>query len=167
MVVLAVAMMQKVKVEEIWVAFGTGKRFKYIAIHELHHSLGPRKAITLPFFHAFTGCDTVSYFHSKGKKTCWKIWNLLDEATTSFEALLKNPMTFEAHMPTIERFVVLLYDRASADMDVNAARRILFAQKGREIDKIPPTRDALVLHTKRAIIQTSYCLHQSEASLTR
>ena len=72
-VVLAVAMMQKVKVEEIWVAFGTGKRFKYIAIHELHHSLGPRKAITLPFFHAFTGCDTVSYFHSKGKKTCWKI----------------------------------------------------------------------------------------------
>ena len=84
---------------------GQEKRFKYIAIHELHHRLGARKAITLPFFHASTSCDTVSYFHSKGKKTCWKIWNLLDEATTSFEALLKNPMTFEAHMPTIEHLL--------------------------------------------------------------
>ena len=27
----------------------------------------------LPFFHALTGCDTVSAFHGKGKRTAWEI----------------------------------------------------------------------------------------------
>lgn len=65
---------------------------------------------------------------------------------------MKHPETLEKHMPTLERFVVLMYDRASPETAVDKARKIMFAQRGRELDKIPPTRDALVLHTKRAIM---------------
>ena len=128
-------------------------------------SFSPGKAIALPFFHAFTGCDTVSYFHSKGKKSCWKVWHVMDEATEAFNELLRHPETLEKHMSTLERFVVLLYDRTSPETAVNSARKIMFAQQGIELEKIPPTRDALVLHTKRAIMQASHCWSHTEQLL--
>ena len=100
-VVLAVAMSKKISIEELWIAFGTGKKFRYLAIHEIVKSFSPRKAIALPFFHAFTGCDTVSYFHSKGKKSCWKVWHVMDEATEAFHELLRHPETLKKHMSTL------------------------------------------------------------------
>ena len=62
-------------------------------------------------------------------------------------------------MPMLERFVILMYDRTSAEEEINTARKIMFAQKGRELDKIPPTRDALTQHVCRAILQASFVLH--------
>ena len=35
----------------------------------------------LPFFHAFTGCDAVSAFVEKDKRTAWHAWNALENAT--------------------------------------------------------------------------------------
>ena len=69
-VVLAVAVLAKVSLNELWIAFGVGKQFQYIAAHEIFASLGPSKSLTLPMFHALTGCDTVSFFHGKGEKIC-------------------------------------------------------------------------------------------------
>ena len=46
---------------ELWIAFGTGKHFRYIPCHELAGKLG-ENALVLPIFHALTGCDTVSFF---------------------------------------------------------------------------------------------------------
>ena len=84
-VVLAVAMTQKINLEELWIAFGTGKKFRYLAIHEMVKSISPKKALSLPFFHAFTGCDTIPYFHTKGKKSCRKVWKVKGEATRAFD----------------------------------------------------------------------------------
>ena len=53
---------------ELWVAFGTGKSFRFIAAHEIAYTLGPDRCEALPMFHAFTGCDTVSCFGGRGKK---------------------------------------------------------------------------------------------------
>ena len=50
-VVLAVATCQKLSISEIWVAFGTGKCQRYIAVHEIVKSLGPEKSLALPVFH--------------------------------------------------------------------------------------------------------------------
>ena len=47
---------------ELWVAFGTGKLLRYIPAHDIATALGDEKARSLPMFHAFTGCDTVSSF---------------------------------------------------------------------------------------------------------
>ena len=66
-VVLAISVVEKIKVEELWVAFGTGKHFRYIAAHATASSLVADKSRALPAFHALTGCDTVSFFGWKGK----------------------------------------------------------------------------------------------------
>ena len=70
-VVLCIAFQQKTSCKELWVAFGTGKHFRYIPAHEIAAALGPDRACGLPTFHAFTGCDTVSAFVGHGKKTFW------------------------------------------------------------------------------------------------
>lgn len=62
---------------------------------------------------------------------------------------------------TVERFVVLLYDRTSMCTDVNECRKNLFSKKGKLPEGIPPTLDALALHLKRAVYQASYCWAQA------
>ena len=64
-------------------------------------------------------------------------------------------------MPVIEQFVALLYNRTSKETLVNDARRVMFAQKGRELARIPPTRAALEQHLKRAILQASFIWQKS------
>ena len=67
---------------------------------------------------------------------------------------------------TIERFTVLLYNRTSGETSVDAARKELFIQKGRMMEEIPPTKDALLLHLKRSVFQGAHCwgktLHLSQ-----
>ena len=46
-----------------------GRNFRYIPVHEIVAPIDPRKSQALPMFHAYTGCDTVSSFSTKGKKT--------------------------------------------------------------------------------------------------
>ena len=77
---------------EVWLAFGTGKNFRYLSAHQIAVFLGPGKSLALPIFHALTGCDTVSGFIGHGKKTAWSTWNAFPELT---DALLEL-----AHVPT-------------------------------------------------------------------
>ena len=116
--VLAVAAVQQLPIEELWLAFDSGKTFRYIPAHDIAHGLGPEKCIALPFLHAFSGCDTVSCFAGHGKKSVWEIWNIFDEVTPAFCTLASNPEAscVDDHLEVIERFVVLLYNRASSDM---------------------------------------------------
>ena len=153
-VVLAVAVAQTLQPEdELWLAFGTGKNFRYLAAHEIAAGLGPEKARTLPMFHALTGCDTVSSFVGHGKKTAWAVWSVFPELT---HALLKvssapNDIPQEV-MATIERFIILLYDRTSTCTEIDTARRKLFAKR-HNAQSIPPTKAALEEHVKRALYQ--------------
>ena len=126
-VVLAVMVAQKLSSQyEIWLAFGTGKNFQYLAAHEMASCLGLERSLALPMFHAMTGCDTVSSFVGHGKKTAWTIWKLLPELTGTLLKLADSParVTEEA-MKAIERFVILLYDKTSTCTDVNKARKKL------------------------------------------
>ena len=104
-------------------------------------------------FHAFTGCDTVSCFGGRGKRTAWDTWMNFPDVTESFSALATIPETIDSWMQVVERFVVLLYDRTNSQELVNEARRQLFTEKGRSIDGLSPTQAALVQHTKRAAYQ--------------
>ena len=59
-VVLAVAHFHGLQyVGQLWIAFGTGKEFRYIPIHEIAAALCPQMATGLLLFHAFTGCDVM------------------------------------------------------------------------------------------------------------
>ena len=113
-------------------------------------------------FHALTGCDTVSFFGGRGKKTAWDTWMVFPELTPVLRNLKSSPANItDDSMDVSERFVVLLYDRTSSLTKVNEARQELFSKKSRNLDNIPPTRAALVQHTKRTVLQGGYVWGQT------
>ena len=144
-VVLAVMVSQTLPSDtEVWLAFGTGKGFRYLAAHRMSSCLGPEKSLALPMFHALTGCDTVSAFVGHGKKTAWATWNSLPELTGALLTL--------AHAPTGIMEEAIIYDRMSTCTDIKKARKKLFTKKS-SVLRIPPTQAALVQHVKRAAFQ--------------
>ena len=164
--VLAVAQMQRITDKELWLAFGTGKQFRYLPIHDIARSLGPERSLALPVFHALTGCDTVSFFGGKSKKSAWDTWNSFPEVTHSFLEIATAPDKLSNKCTqTIERFVVLLYDRGSQLSSFDDARQQLFCKRSRSLDRIPPTSAALRQHILRAAYQGGHVWSQVHMAL--
>ena len=161
-VVLTVSVAQGLLPEdELWLAFGTGKSFRYLAAHEIAAGLGPERAQALPMFHTLTGCDTSSSFAGHGKKTAWTIWTVLPELTNALLKLSSAPSGIpDDVMHTIERFVILLYDRTSTCKEINKAQKKIFAKKN-NVQLIPPTKVALEEHVKRAGYQGGHVWGQT------
>ena len=148
LLVLAVASFDKIKPDELWVILGIGSHFRNIAIHELMAKMDSRYCNSLPIFHAFTGCGTVS-FSGRGKKTVWATWRAFLEVTNAFIELEREPSAVsEESMSRLERFVVLMYDNTSDTMEINEARKQLFAHKGRTLRDIRPTQAAVKQYIK-------------------
>ena len=140
----------------IWVSFGTGKNFTYYHINAIYEELGREKSLALPVFHCFTGFDTTSTFFERGKKSAWEAWNCYD-VTVAFTYMALNPYTkveFDAqHFQLLELFTVILYDKTSNLQYVGEARKEMFCQE-KTMERLPPTRDALLLHSKRVAYQS-------------
>ena len=139
--------------KQLWVEFCAVIDKRWIRTHSLAIVFGKRCGRLL-FWYAFTGCDTVSAFG--GKLTAWATWQVFDKATPLFPRYSKPCHGFDPHkdnVRVIERFTCLLYDRVSTVEDVNDCRRKLFTNRGQSVDGIPPTRDALVQHIRRAVYQ--------------
>ena len=103
----------------------------------------------------------ISAFGGRGKKRAWSTWQVFPEVTEAFESLLlMEEEISETVMSVLERYVVLLYDRTSGLVQVNDARKQLFAQKSRSLENIPPTYAALREHIKRASYQAN-CWNQA------
>ena len=151
--VLAVAAAARCKDKQLFVSFGVGDSQRMIDASAIQKSIGYERALALPVFHAFTGCDTVSSFKSIGKKTAWQRWNTFDDVTEAFHDLCSGPEDVsEDTAKLLERFVILLYDKTSMCTSINQLRKELFT-KGRSIEKIPPTSGALLQHDNRSLHQ--------------
>lgn len=163
-VVLAIAARQQLGEGELRLLFGTGRNSCYISVNTIADRIGETWS---PLFHALMGCDTVSAFVGKGKKTAWESWKAYPDIATTFVSLVDNPFSLdenqEVHMQKIERFIVIMYERASSLVSVNEARRHLFTKKGRDIQAIPPTYAALYQHVRRAVLQGGHCWGQALA----
>ena len=161
-VVLATAYVVKLSIQELWVDFGVGKHTRCIPAHKIAQDLGPDTCEALPFFHSITGCDTVSAFAGRGKKTAFEAWRAYPDITTVFRTLSKTPTSVtEQQIKSLQRFVVLMYSRTSSLSSVNEARQALFAQGTRTIQNIPPTEAALIEHIKRAVYQGGHVWGQA------
>ena len=115
--------------------------------------MSKEKADALPFFHAFTGCDTVSSLNRIGKKKAWETWQVLPSLTKTFQELAVCPdHLISFSMDEVESFDTILCNRTTECKFVNEDRKKLFAS-GRQIENIPPTRDSLIQHTNEAIYQ--------------
>ena len=60
---------------EVWLAFGTGKSFRYMAANQIAVSLGPEMPCALPIFHAVTLypalLDMERRQHGQHGSNCW------------------------------------------------------------------------------------------------
>lgn len=87
----------------------------------------------------------------KAKKTAWQTWEVCPEVSHVFQKLSQYPpVTDDADLSMLEKFVITMYDKNSTADGVDDARLDLFAQKQRSYDAIPPTRASLAQHVKRA-----------------
>lgn len=154
-VVIALFHFFDMNIAELWIEIGVGQYRRWLPIHTYARCLKEEICRALPFWFALTGCDTVSMFAGRGKKTAWSVWEVYPEVTESFVrvATEMNEIS-KTDFEKIERYVVLLYDRTSLSLNVNECRRNLFTKKARAVEAIPPTKDALEQHVRRAILQS-------------
>ena len=152
-VIIAIHIFVKMNIDELWICFSTGKHKRFLPVHEYSLSLGSEKCQALLFWFAFTGCDTVSCFYGRGKKTAWYTLIAYPDVLPVFASLSYYPQDMDQYAQIIERYTVLLYDRTSSCKSVNECRKMLFTKKNRSIDNIPPTAAALLQHSRRACYQ--------------
>lgn len=151
----SMSFLKNLGLQNLWLAYGQGKHTCWIPMHELLESVGLSKASGILYFHAFTGCDVVSAFRGKGKKTAWQTWNVCDVGET-FKELSQFPLSLtDSHIASLEKFVVAMYDKSSMSPSVDQTRLDLFARKQRPYMNIPPTQAALCQHARRATYQAS------------
>jgi len=95
-------------VKELWVSYGTRKNHRILLAHLF------AKSKCVPIFHALTGCNTTSFFAGYGKGTAWAAWKNFPDVTKTFLELAGTPSNIsDENLCTIERFVILIYDRTS------------------------------------------------------
>ena len=80
---------------EVWLAFGHGTKFWYIAVHDIASQLGDLRSRGLLFLHAISGCDNVSAMCGIGKKTAWEVWRLMPHLDPIFHRLSQVPEQIE------------------------------------------------------------------------
>lgn len=144
-------------IKRLWIELSNNGRKYTAAIHDLYESYSDISD-ALPFFHAFTGnYPTTSAFNGIGKKTAWKAWKKSDDLESAISQLMdENSLNWnEDSINVLERFVISMYDSATKHTSLGDCRRVLFSVKNKPIDRIPPTRDALEQHVKRALLQAS------------
>ena len=158
-VVIAVSVLQALQelgLQQLWVAFGQGQYLRWVPVYDLWCTLA-EKSKGMLFFHAFTGCDVVSASSGKGKTSAWQTWDVCNEASGVFSKLSKYPpVVDDEDLKTLEKFVVMMYDRSSTDEGVDDARLDMFARRQRPYEAIPPTRSVLNQHEMHAAYQAGF-----------
>ena len=98
------------------------------------------------------------HFLAEKKKTAWETWKAFLMVIDAFSELQgMPPEDSEESMSLLERFVVLMYDRASDIIGVNKARKQHFAHKLRVLENILPTQATLKQHIKSACYKANIC----------
>ena len=83
-----------------------------VRVEVINTSLGHPVAKALPRFHVFNGCDTMSSFHGKGKKTCWDIFQLYPQFIPAFRVIYEMSPTKEdiySIFPLLNSLTAILY----------------------------------------------------------
>ncbi len=84
-------------------------------------TMNPTQCLTLPVFYAFTGCDTVSAFAGRGKKTAWETWKSFQEVNDASSELL-------CRIHVTARAICSVDVRTSESMEVDARKHGLHTE---------------------------------------
>ena len=127
------------------------KKWKFVDIRSIQHQLGSDICQALPGFHAFSGCDTTSGFVGKTKKSFFKLLTSKEPFRDAMKNLGNAMPVTDSLINGCKAAICKLY-KSECD-DVNRVRYDMLS-KGAESHELPPTKDALVLHIKRANYQS-------------
>ena len=123
---------------------------RYIPVHKI--SLSEEKMKSLLAFHTVTGCDTTSQFAGISKQSALKIYDSLSKLV---EHLGEHCPPEESVLDDAEAFVCQLYNHGTDRVDINEERAAAFRKAKKNLDSLPPTKDTLHLHIRRANFQKS------------
>ena len=76
---IAIGIYHLLSVSELWVEFRTGGDRCWYPIHIYANLLRQEECRALLFWYSFIGCDTVSLFAGKGKRTCCNYGNVFQK----------------------------------------------------------------------------------------
>ncbi|KAK2701984.1 hypothetical protein QYM36_019373 [Artemia franciscana] len=124
-------------------------RDKTFPIHQVVKKIPVPVTNTITFLHCFTGCDTVSFFYSKGKKTF-------------FTAALKLVVS---GLPSkhFRKIVIVAYGKQYEKFSSLDDLRVHLFHKKSSLKCLPPKENTFKYHVKRAAFQLSLMLQASEA----
>ena len=142
--------------------FGFGDKKKYYCINTIASSIGPDKCKALPFFHAFSGCDTVSSFYGHSKTKIWDSWfksSNMEQITNIFTELSNQPKEITStQIDIIEEFLMSVYYPKSNNLEsIDIERFNHFTRlSDPNLRTLPPSRNGLTEHIKRAALQAGW-----------
>lgn len=140
---------------------------KFYNIRQVIRGLGSDISLALPFFYAFTRCDTVSSFYGKNKCKAYDVWiksEQKDDLTVFIQLGEKPTNVTSDQIDMLESFVLQLY---GSTYDKLGATRLDKFNKSTDNDfhSLPPSKEALRQHIYRASYQAGYLWRQSVEEL--
>ena len=156
---------------ELICQFRIGGNLRYYKVNDLCSSLTNDACIALPFFHAFTGCDTTLSFYNHSKLKFFDVWmkyNKKDDVTNLFKELCNEPLRITAnHLNILEKFVQSVYypKRSSFKSIDHESMDAFNATPNSNLRLIPFSRKGLKEHTKRACLQSGWLWKEGEKNV--
>ena len=157
--------------KSIFVKFGTGFNVKFYNVFEIASLIGSDVCKGLPFFYAFTGCDSTSSFYRHGKCKFWDTWvnNENTELTSVFIELSDSPIKVEERqIDAIEHFLMSIYFTANNSYSsIDEARvQSFFKSPDPDLRSTILSRSGLTEHIKRSCLIAGWvwkgCLYNVE-----
>ena len=145
--------------EFINVNLGTGLDAKTCDVIQLRDMIGHHHSLALPFFHAFTGCDTTSNFYRYGKCKFWDTWMREDpEVTSTFIELSNAPTEIkEDQICKIENFLVSIYYPGQKYLSIDDTQlKNFFRSPAPDLRSIIISRSGLIQHIKCSALQVGW-----------
>ena len=131
---------------DIWIYFHAGKSKRIINLNSIAANLGEETCKSLALFHTLTGSDSTSAFKFKGKRSCWNIltkFNLFP-FIQEFAKITDAPYCVSPSLrAAVANYVCKLYRGEVNQHNVDRLRMGIFIHKMRDVDRLPPTSDAL------------------------
>ena len=154
--------------QDIVIEYGMNDTHKKISVTELAYSLGLQRCQSLPFFHCLTGSNLTSGFRSITKKKAYQALKA-SKADVTLAKLYTHPFQDlsedDPKFAVIQRLVILFYSRTADMTCIDDARHQFYFSRHQSLETLPPTKDALLLHTRRVIYECGkwrQCLHAQQ-----
>ena len=137
----------------LFILSASGLHLKLFDVGAIAAKLGRDCASALLGLHAFSGCDSVSSFFGKGKQKCFSSMMDCESSQEFFSALGSDWDVSSTLMSQCEYVVCQLYGW-KGESDINSVRYNCFKMKTCADSALPPNKDSLLLHLKRANYQS-------------